>query len=164
MRTLSLAALMVAYSLAPSAGAPGQATAEAALAHALSSTAGSAVGTALGKATNQLSGKLGQQVSSTAPRRTNSKAVNVRVPASVTPPANSSAPTGPLIVSIQGGEPSENSCAPVANANPQAAPSKDTNPPVTDAKNASTVPSKPGCQASQRAETYQSVITLPPAQ
>lgn len=144
-----------------------QATAEAALAHALSSTAGSSVGTALGKATNQLSGKLGQQVSKAAPRQTNSTANATRVPKTTTAPTTSASSNGPLIASIQGGEPAENPCTPPADAKPSTVDSKSQASGELKSPTAPQTPTasqaQPSCPTSKPTESYQSVINLPAA-
>ena len=166
MRVWRFGTFLVVCSFATAPSVLAQATAEAALAHALSSTAGSSVGTALGKATNQLSGKLGQQVSRTTPRQPNSTASATRAPKTTTASTTSASSNGPLIASIQGGEPAENPCTPVADAKPAASDSKSQ--PGGELKSAelkspTASQTQPNCQTIKPTEAYQSVINLPAA-
>jgi hypothetical protein len=138
-----------------SGSALAQAAAEAALTHGLSAGASSSAGSAFGKLGNQLAGRLGQQVSTAAPRQvitTLRPGVQKQARASRPATQTTSAPLtngGSLIASIQGAEPQASTCAPVAAA---------------DTKTASTPAQKPSnCSAAAAPDAilYKSEITLP---
>lgn len=140
-----------------SASSFAQAAVEGALTHGLSSSAGSSLGSALGRAMNGAAGRVGQQVSNTAPRPVTTRPrlglqnrgqANPSLPGVPTPSSS-----GSLITSIQGAAPGTTVC-PAEPAGKQA---------------------KPGAPGSQQTEncvvkaanqpiTHPSEITLPAPQ
>jgi len=146
--------LIVAF-MACSGSALAQAAAEATLTHGLSAGASSSAGSAFGKLGNQLAGRLGQQVSATAPRQVittvrpgvqkQSKVSRLTTQTTPVQPATG----GSMIASIQGAEPQPTACAPVAPA--------DTKTATTPAQK----PSNCSAPASTDAILYKSEITLP---
>ncbi len=131
--------------MACSGNALGQAAAEVALTHGLSAGASSSAGSAFGKLGNQLAGRLGQQVSTTAPRQvitTVRPGVQKQGGVSrVTTQTASAQPLtgGSMIASIQGVvEPQTQTCSAAVPADTKAAtpaqkPSNCTSPAAPDA-------------------------------
>ncbi len=139
-----------------SGSALAQAAAEAALTHGLSAGATSSAGSAFGKLGNQLAGRLGQQVSTTAPRQVittvrpgvqkQGRVSRVTTQAAPAQPATS----GSMIASIQGAEPQTQTCVPAA---------------LVDSKTATPAQKPSNCSAPASPDPilYKSEITLPAA-
>ena len=175
MRRWVLMAGIAGASIAFSASAFAQAAAEAVLTHGLSSAAGTSAGTTLGRATNQaasrMTGRLGQQTSSAAPRQVittiRPRVQNqTKVPHTATTaaqPANrGSANGGTMIASIQGAAPEQTrgACGSAAQVTTiQSADAKSTQV-VSGQKQSNCAAKESGIQD---ANAYQSVITLPAA-
>ena len=146
-------AAIIAVVMASSLTLFGQAAAEAALTQALSSAAGSTVGHAMGGAANHLAGRMGQRVPSAASAHPDS--ATKKVPRKATPVQAAPAPSPldrPLIVSIQGGEGTDTSCASAAPT-PAAKPEK----PNVNVRNGCSVTTSKG------SDDHPSVINLPAA-
>ncbi len=143
--------------MACSGSALAQAAAEAALTHGLSAGASSSAGSAFGKLGNQLAGRLGQQVSTAAPRQvitTVRPGVQKRGGVSRAPTQTTPGPPtttgGSLIASIQGAEPQASTCASAVPADTKVA-----------ATPAAQKPGNCSVPASPNAILYKSEITLP---
>lgn len=155
MRTWEMAGV-IAVLMGCSVTLFGQAAAEGALSHALSSAAGSTAGRTLGGAAVRLAGRVGQRVSSPALTRQSSTMKNVPRTATSAQPSPAASPLGTsLIVSIQGGEATDSSCASSGNTTQMTPAGKPENP------NAKV---RNGCSITNdtRADDHPSVINLPP--
>jgi hypothetical protein len=144
-----------------------QAVAEGALTHALSSSMASGIGTSLGKATNQLSGKVGQQVSNIAPspRGVSTKKNQPGSLRSTTMPGPAAA-SASFIASIQGGETRDASCVALsATGAPDSKTKIGASRQSADTNNErSTQRSQTGCPAAASdPENHPSVVNLPAA-
>lgn len=136
----------------------GQAAAEGALSHALSSAAGSTAGRTLGGAANRLAGRVGQRVSSAVSNRQFSTMKNVPRTATSAQANPSASPFGTsLIVSIQGGEATDSSCASSGNTTQMTPAGEPENP---NAK----VRERCSITNGTSADDHPSVINLPPTQ
>lgn len=134
----------------------GQAAAEGALSHALSSAAGSTAGRTLVGAANRLAGRVGQRVSSATSTRQFSTMKNVPRTATSPQPSPAASPFGTsLIVSIQGGEATDSSCA-SSGSIAQTTPAGNLENPNAKVRN--------GCSITNgtSADDHPSVINLPP--
>ena len=103
-----------------------QAVAEGALTHALSSGMGASLGKTMGRATNQMAGRVAQQTSRSMPHQAaGAKTGVVSTASSQNAPsvqnASAAAPSGSMIVSIQGGVRPQSACNEPVAGKPAAA-------------------------------------------